>query len=73
MSKQAEIKIELFKFTELTYKPKKGVTAKIMTSGKLFKLSVDDSGRVALMSEVGIVKLEFSPSELDALAKAGVL
>lgn len=38
-----------------------------MTSGKLFKLSVDDSGRIALMSEVGIVKLEFSPSELDAL------
>ncbi|CAE6887606.1 hypothetical protein AB3Y13_11085 [Vibrio alginolyticus] len=67
MSRQAEVKVQLLKFIEISYKYNKGVTTKLVTGGKRFKLAVDDSGKVTLSGELGFTKFEVSKEMVEEL------
>ncbi|NMR77974.1 hypothetical protein, partial [Vibrio alginolyticus] len=67
MSRQAEIKVQLLKFVEISYKHNKGVTTKLVTGGKRFKLAVDESGKVTLSGELGFTKFEVSKEMVEEL------
>ena len=67
MSRQAEIKVQLLKFIEISYKFNKGITTKLVTGGKRFKLAVDDSGKVTLSGELGFTKFEVSRELVEEL------
>ncbi|MGR5113013.1 hypothetical protein [Vibrio jasicida] len=67
MSRQAEIKVQLLKFVEISYKHNKGVTSKLVTGGKRFKLAVDESGKVTFSGELGFTKFEVSKEMVEEL------
>ncbi|CAH1546094.1 conserved hypothetical protein [Vibrio jasicida] len=67
MSRQVEIKAQLLKFVEISYKHNKGVTSKLVTGGKRFKLAVDESGKATLSGELGFTKFEVSKEMVEEL------
>lgn len=66
MSRQAEIKVQLLTFVEISYKHYKGVTTKLVTG----QVNVRE---LLEQCEWGLCKYRFKPSKIDqALREAGV-
>lgn len=66
MSRQAEIKVQLLKFVEISYKHNKGVTTKLVTG----QVNVRE---LLEQCEWRLCKYRFKPSKIDqALREAGV-